>query len=69
MVEMEEASNNYIIYNTTKVGTLSANNVTIQDDRTAQARMEAGDSFMSLGRYPEAQEAYREPANSPRRTI
>lgn len=53
---VEEAINNY----TTHVEHLYADNVTINDDRTAAARLEAGEANLKLRHWPEAEKVFIE---------
>ena len=53
---VEEAINNY----TTHVEHLHAENVTINDDRTAAARLEAGEANLKLKHWPEAEKVFIE---------
>ncbi len=53
---IEEAINNY----TTHVENLYAKNVTINDDRTAAARLEAGEANLKLKHWPEAENVFKE---------
>ena len=61
---VEEAINNYVTYNntynTTNVEHLHADVVQVADDRNAQARMEAGKTFLKLGQYAAAKSAFEE---------
>ena len=52
----EEAINNYI----THIEHLHAENVTINDDRTAAARLEAGEANLKLKHWPEAENVFKE---------
>ena len=53
---VEDAINNY----TTHVEHLYADNVTINDDRTAAARLEAGEANLKLKHWPEAENVFKE---------
>ena len=53
---IEEAINNY----TTHIEHLHADNVTINDDRTAAARLEAGEANLKLKHWPEAEKVFKE---------
>lgn len=53
---VEEAINNYV----THIEHLHAENVTINDDRTAAARLEAGEADLKLKHWPEAEKVFKE---------
>ena len=53
---VQDAINNYI----TNIGTLHADVVNINDDKSAKARMDAAEAFMKLHKYREAWKAYEE---------
>lgn len=53
---VQDAINNYI----TNIGTLHADVVNINDDKSAKARLDAAEAFMKLHKYREAWKAYEE---------
>ena len=53
---VEDAINSFV----TNIDNLHVENLHVMDDRTARARMEAGEAFLKIHHYKEAQEAFSE---------
>ena len=53
---VEDAINNFV----TNIDNLHVENLHVMDDRTAQARMEAGEAFLKIHHFKEAQDAFAE---------